>query len=47
MQSSDDASWHGDELVVEMRYWPALVDGIIDAGFLFETDRPVGLRMSA
>lgn len=39
---SDDVTWHGDELVIEMNYYPALVDAIVAAGFLFETDRPVG-----
>lgn len=35
---SDEATWVGDRLVVEQRYFPGLVDAIIDAGFLFERD---------
>ena len=31
-----EATWQGDELVVEMRYFPDLADAIIEAGFLFE-----------
>ena len=34
--TDSEATWHGDELVVEMRYFPALADAIIEAGFLFE-----------
>ena len=33
-----EASWVGDALAVEMRYFPALADAIIDAGFLFERE---------
>lgn len=32
------ASWVGDSLVVEMRYFPDIADAIIDAGFVFERD---------
>ena len=32
----EDATWVGDALFVEDRYWPDLVDGIIAAGFTFE-----------
>lgn len=32
----EDATWVGDALFVEDRYWPDLVDGIISAGFTFE-----------
>lgn len=35
---SGEATWVGDRLVVEQRYFPGLVDAIIDAGFLFERD---------
>ena len=31
-----EATWFGDELIVEMRYFPDLADAIIEAGFLFE-----------
>jgi hypothetical protein len=34
----EEASWHQGALVVEPRYVPEIVDGIIDAGFLFEGD---------
>jgi hypothetical protein len=33
---SREATWNGDTLVIEMRYFPALADAIIAAGFLFE-----------
>ncbi|NJR79334.1 hypothetical protein [Sphingomonas corticis] len=33
-----EATWMGKALVVEFRYFPDLVDAIIDAGFLFERD---------
>lgn len=33
-----DASWDGDTLAVELRYFPALADAIIGAGFSFERD---------
>lgn len=32
----EEATWQGDDLIVEMRYFPDLADGIIEAGFLFE-----------
>lgn len=35
---SDEATWVGPRLVVEQRYFPGLVDAIIEAGFLFERD---------
>lgn len=35
---SDEATWSGPRLVVEQRYFPGLVDAIINAGFLFERD---------
>ena len=31
-----EATWHSDELVVEMRYFGGLAEAIIEAGFLFE-----------
>lgn len=36
--SDIEATWLGEALVVEMRYFPALADAIIAAGFLFERD---------
>lgn len=33
-----EATWLGDALVVEMRFFPALADAIIAAGFFFERD---------
>ena len=33
-----DAQWNEGRLVIEMRYFPPIVDAIIDAGFLFEGD---------
>ena len=33
---SREATWDADRLVIEMRYFPALADAIIAAGFLFE-----------
>jgi hypothetical protein len=33
---SEEATWSGPKLVVEQRYFPGLVDAIIDAGFMFE-----------
>ena len=33
---SREATWDTDRLVIEMRYFPALADAIIAAGFLFE-----------
>lgn len=34
----EEATWVGDRLAVEPRYFPPLADAIIDAGFLFERD---------
>lgn len=34
----EEATWAGDALAVEMRYFPDLADAIIAAGFLFERD---------
>ena len=38
LSSNADAGaiWNGDELVVEMRYFPNRAEAIIAAGFLFE-----------
>lgn len=33
---SNEATWNGDSVVIEMRYFPALADAIIAAGFSFE-----------
>ena len=33
-----EASWDGDALVVEMRYFPDLAEAIIAAGMAFERD---------
>ena len=33
---TEESSWSGETLAVEMRYFPDLVDAIIDDGFLFE-----------
>lgn len=38
---SDESSWNGDALVVEMRYFADLADAIIGAGFTFERDARV------
>lgn len=35
---ADEATWLGDAVVVEMRYFAALADAIIAAGFDFERD---------
>ena len=35
---SEEATWLGPRLVVEHRYFPGLVDAIIDAVFLFERE---------
>ena len=35
---SEEATWSGERLVVEQRYFPGLVDAISDASFLFERD---------
>lgn len=35
---SEEATWLGPQLVVEHRYFPGIVDAIIDAGFLFERE---------
>lgn len=32
----EEATWDGDALIVEHRYFPDLADAIIDAGFTFE-----------
>jgi len=32
----NEATWNGDSVVIEMRYFPALADAIIAAGFSFE-----------
>ncbi|MEO8722702.1 MAG: hypothetical protein ABI395_04145 [Sphingobium sp.] len=34
--ATPDATWAGDALVIEYRYFPDLADAIIAAGFLFE-----------
>lgn len=31
-----EASWLGEELFVELRFFPALADAILEAGFRFE-----------
>lgn len=36
--AAPDATWLGDVLIVEHRYFPDLADAIIAAGFLFERD---------
>ena len=33
---NDDATWYGDELIVEMRYFGDIAEGIMAVGFLFE-----------
>jgi hypothetical protein len=33
-----EATWNDGRLVIELRYFPPIVDGIVDAGFLFEGD---------
>jgi hypothetical protein len=33
---SREATWNGNSLVIEMRYFPTLADAIIAAGFSFE-----------
>lgn len=35
---SDEASWEGEALVVEMRYFPGLAAAAIAAGFTFERE---------
>jgi len=35
---SPEASWAGEALMVEMRYFGDLADAVIDAGFLFERE---------
>ncbi|MDH7639231.1 hypothetical protein [Sphingomonas oryzagri] len=35
---SEEASWDGDHLFIEPRYFPPLCDAIIEEGFLFEVD---------
>lgn len=34
--STEEATWAGDTLVIELRYFAGLADAIIAAGFLFE-----------
>lgn len=34
--ANDEATWLGETLIVELRYFPALADAAIGAGFLFE-----------
>lgn len=34
----EEASWDGNHLFIEPRYFPELCDAIIDEGFLFEVD---------
>lgn len=36
--AGDEASWDGDALLVEMRYFPDLADAAIAAGLTFERD---------
>ena len=36
--ASDEASWDGDALVVELRYFPVVADAAIDAGLTFERE---------
>ena len=36
--ASGDVTWLGDDVVVEMRYFAFLADGIMAAGFTFERD---------
>lgn len=36
MSVTEESSWRGEMLVVEMRYFPALVDTAIDYGLMFE-----------
>lgn len=31
-----EASWAGDALIIELRYFPAIADAAIDAGLTFE-----------
>lgn len=38
VDEDEDATWVGDRLAVEMRYFPALADALIEAGHLFERD---------
>ncbi len=33
-----EATWQGDELIVEMRCFPDLAEAIIETGFLFESN---------
>ena len=33
-----NATWNAEALVLELRYFPLLADGILDAGFYFECD---------
>ena len=34
--AAGETSWNGDQLVVEMRYFPEIADAIMEAVFLFE-----------
>lgn len=33
---TNEVTWEGDDMVVEMRYFPILADAIMAAGFTFE-----------
>jgi hypothetical protein len=35
---SAEASWNAGSLVLDMQFFPALADAILDAGFRFERD---------
>ena len=35
-QVTGEVSWLGEDLVVELRFFPALADAILEAGFRFE-----------
>lgn len=37
-RTSDEASWAGDALVIEPRFFPALAEAAIEAGLMFERD---------
>lgn len=37
-KAEKDAAWNAETLVLELRYFPPLADGILDAGFRFERD---------
>lgn len=36
--ATDEASWHGDALVVDLREFPTIADAAIEAGLTFERD---------